>query len=51
MPGLVTISMGMMPVIPPPEMEGFAAHKHNWFKSPENIKSYKMMRTGELMDG
>ncbi|KAH0031688.1 hypothetical protein KCU78_g2744, partial [Aureobasidium melanogenum] len=50
MPGQVTVSMGMMPVIPTPEMEGFAAHKHTWFKSPDSVRSYKNLRTGELMD-
>jgi hypothetical protein len=50
MPGRVTISMGMMPVIPTPEMEGFAVHKHAWFKSPDSVKSYKILRGGESMD-
>jgi hypothetical protein len=50
MPGHVTISMGMMPVIPTPEQEGFAAHKQTWVKSPDSVKSYKTLRTGELMD-
>ncbi|KEQ72672.1 hypothetical protein M436DRAFT_12088, partial [Aureobasidium namibiae CBS 147.97] len=40
-PGIVTISMGMMPVIPTPEQEGFSEHKHAWFKSPDGVKSYK----------
>jgi hypothetical protein len=50
MPGQLTVSMGMMPVIPTPEQEGFAEHKHAWFKSPDSLKSYKALRTGELMD-
>lgn len=50
MPGQLTVSMGMMPVIPTPEMEGFAAHKHTWFKSPDSVKSYKHLRTAEFMD-
>jgi hypothetical protein len=50
MPGQLTISMGMMPVIPTPEQEGFAEHKHAWFKSPDSVRSYKNLRTGELMD-
>ena len=50
LPGKAIVKMGMMPVIPAPEMESFAAHKHTWFKKPEGIKSYKILRTGELMD-
>lgn len=50
MPRQITVSMGMMPVIPTPQAEGFAAHKHTWFKSPDRVKSYKALRTGELMD-
>ncbi|KAI4725645.1 hypothetical protein E4T49_06618 [Aureobasidium sp. EXF-10728] len=50
MPGKVTISMGCMPVIPTPEMAGFAAHRHPWFKDPEGIASYKIMRGEEKMD-
>lgn len=50
LPGKIIVKMGMMPVIPTPEMESFAAHKHIWFKKPEGITSYKILRTGELMD-
>ena len=50
LPGKIIVKMGMMPVIPAPEMESFAAHKHAWFKKPEGITSYKITRTGELMD-
>ena len=50
LPGKAIVKMGMMPVIPAPEMESFAAHKHTWFKKPEGITSYKILRTGETMD-
>lgn len=50
LPGKVIVKMGMMPVIPTPEMESFAAHKHTWFKKPEGVTSYKILRTGEVMD-
>jgi hypothetical protein len=50
LPGKAIVKMGMMPVIPTPEMESFAAHKHTWFKKPEGITSYKILRTGEVMD-
>jgi hypothetical protein len=50
LPGKAIIKMGMMPVIPKPEMESFAAHKHTWFKKPEGITSYKILRSGEVMD-
>ena len=50
LPGKVIVKMGMMPVIPTPEMESFAAHKHTWFKKPEGVTSYKILRTGEVME-
>lgn len=50
LPGKAIVKMGMMPVIPAPEMESFAAHKHTWFQKPQGIKSYKILRTGELMN-
>jgi hypothetical protein len=50
LPGKAIIKMGMMPVIPKPEMESFAAHKHTWFNKPEGITSYKILRSGEVMD-
>ncbi|KAG9544307.1 hypothetical protein KCU77_g16810, partial [Aureobasidium melanogenum] len=50
LPGKAIIKLGMMPVIPTPEMESFALHKHTWFKKPDGVKSYKILRTGELMD-
>lgn len=50
LPGKAIIKLGMMPVIPTPEMESFALHKHTWFKKPEGVRSYKILRTGELMD-
>lgn len=50
LPGKAIVKMGMMPVIPAPEMESFAAHKHTWFKKPEGITSYKILRTGETMN-
>ncbi|THW34299.1 hypothetical protein D6D21_09643 [Aureobasidium pullulans] len=50
LPGKAIIKMGMMPVIPTPEMESFAAHKHSWFNKPDNVLSYKILRTGELME-
>jgi hypothetical protein len=50
LPGKAIVKMGMMPVIPTPEMESFALHKHIWFKKPEGVTSYKILRTGEVMD-
>lgn len=50
LPGKAIVKMGMMPVIPTPEMESFALHKHTWFKKPEGVTSYKILRTGEVMD-
>jgi hypothetical protein len=50
LPGKAIVKMGMMPVIPKPEMESFAAHKHSWFKKPEGITSYKILRTGEVLN-
>jgi hypothetical protein len=50
LPGKSIIKMGMMPVIPTPELESFASHKHSWFKKPDNIVSYKITRTGKLLD-
>lgn len=50
LPGKAIIKLGMMPVIPTPEMESFAAHKHFWFNKPDNVLSYKILRTGELME-
>lgn len=50
LPGKAIVKMGMMPVIPAPEMESFAAHKHTWFQKPEGITSYKILRNGETMD-
>ncbi|KAG9689772.1 hypothetical protein KCU95_g9152, partial [Aureobasidium melanogenum] len=50
LPGKAIIKLGMMPVIPTPEMESFAAHKHTWFKKPEGVTSYKILRGGELLD-
>jgi hypothetical protein len=50
LPGKAIVKMGMMPVIPTPEMESFALHKHTWFKKPAGVTSYKILRTGEVMD-
>ena len=50
LPGKAIVKMGMFPVIPTPEMESFASHKHSWFNKPVGIVSYKIVRGGETID-
>lgn len=50
LPGKAIVKMGMFPVIPTPEMESFASHKHSWFNKPDGTLSYKILRGGETID-
>jgi hypothetical protein len=40
----------MFPRIPEPEMETFAAHRHDWQGKHDGVKIFKLKAGGEILE-
>ena len=47
--GMVVLKMGIFPLIPRPELEGFAAHRQSWESEVEGAVQFETLRGGKRL--